>query len=362
MSGEGPREVRHGEGRSGFSRAGRRRRRRRGGGGGAGAGQGAGRGGPALPARAPRAALLAGKAAPAAAALPASAPARRAPAAGGLRSARPLAVPPRRRPPPSTSLGWGGPALVARPRGSSLPLGLLCGAGWSTQICLFVRRPRWARTCSTAVRPCARGRCAWRSSRRPSPERSELGVALGKWRGRRLLPRLPSPGAEEDLQSRSGSPALDDWHEERASHLVSDPPPRPRLAVAAAPTEPRWGQDPGAAVVGGWVESISGRVDLQALGGGQPGGRVWTTVSAGARTVERVHWLEVCLPLQRSECAEVRSGSDPVGARAVGERAPLPNTSIRCAVEVFARSRRVSRLASSGAKGRGPGGRHFAAR
>ncbi|TKC40343.1 hypothetical protein EI555_013769, partial [Monodon monoceros] len=177
----------------------------------------------------------------------------------------------------------------------------------------------------------------------PARSAASWGWLWASGGGRRLLPRLPSPGAEEDPQSRSGSPALDDWHEERASHLVSDTPPplRPRVAVAAAPTEPLWGQDPGAAVVGGWVESISGGVDLQALGGGQPGGRVRTT---------------------RSECAEVRSGSDPVGARVVGETAPLPNTFIRCAVEVFARSRRVSRLASSGAKSRGPGGRHFAVR
>lgn len=74
---------------------------------------------------------------------------------------------------------------------------------------------------------------------------------------------------------------------------MSDPPPRPRVAVAAAGTEPLLG----AAVVGGWVVWISGRVDLQALGGGQAGGwvcRIRTIITAGTRTVELVRRLEVC--------------------------------------------------------------------
>lgn len=90
----------------------------------AGAGPGAGRSGPALPALAPRAALLAGKAAPAAAALPAVAPARCASRRGwapqppAVRGPGPSGDPP----PPSTSFRRGGaPALVAHPRGSPLP-------------------------------------------------------------------------------------------------------------------------------------------------------------------------------------------------------------------------------------------------
>lgn len=252
--------------------------RRRGGGGGAGAGQGRVRGGAkllrapllALPARAPRSALLAGKAAPAAAALAAPAPARCPRTAGGLRSPLPAAA----------RAGWRlSPTACPRPRAAwpvwpfpGAPLSypwLPFGAGWGTQLWLSSpvapagREPGYPRP------SCAPGnRAAGAHTDVPSPERGEWRVALGKWQGAAAAaaPTSLAGALKRTLRAAPGPQA----HEERASHLVRDPRPvpawpcpQPRPCRVLAETR-------GAAVVGGRVASVSGRVNPQALGGGQP--------------------------------------------------------------------------------------------
>lgn len=95
-------------------------------------------------------------------------------------------------------------------------------------------------------------------------------------------------------------------------------------------------------------------------GRGTAGGDAYRTRAArcgGSHT----GWKFMSMPLPRSSRAEVRSGSDPMSKREVGETGPLPNTAGRCAVEVCACPGRASKLAWSGAKGRGPGGPGFAA-
>lgn len=205
----------------------------------------------------------------------------------------------------SRSLPGGGPHPPLLSAGAARPLwpirgALLSHSGSSAEL---AGAPKFA---SSPDDPVGREPAQPRSGRAPgdgapgaragAPARSAAtwGWFWASGGGRRLLPRLPSPGAEEAPQSRSGSPALDDWHEERASHLVSDPPaPSPR-GRSRSPDPAPLGPGPG----GGSGRRV-GRVDLgpgrSAGSGGQPGGRVRTTVSAGARTVELVHGLEVCV-------------------------------------------------------------------
>lgn len=139
---------------------------REGGGGAAGAGRGGGGASwpraplPALPARAPSAALLAGKAAPAVAALAAPAPARCPLAPGGLRSPSPAAVLAARRPQlprPSGAPGTCGPSWGAP---FSHPA-LLHGASTGTQVCHLFRNPCWVRACPRAPSLLPPGRPPW---------------------------------------------------------------------------------------------------------------------------------------------------------------------------------------------------------
>lgn len=178
----------------------------------AGAGSGAGRSGPALPTPAPRAALLAGKAAPAAAALLALAPARFAPAARGLRSTLPSAA-------PSPAAALHHPPL---PFGGGTPrsLWLIPGAPFSplhpaTSLRSLLEHPTLPPrssfplganllTSGPAVSPGTVRTGLELAHPRSSPELSELGVTLGKWRGAAAAAAWTSfAGAEEDPRRHS---------------------------------------------------------------------------------------------------------------------------------------------------------------
>lgn len=228
----------------------------------AGAGSGSGPKRPALP-TAPRAALLAGKAAPAAAALLALAPALCSSCAWAPAPCRPR---PRAQRRPSTTLplpfGGGRPGPCGSSQGA-LPLPQRLPAE-------LAGAPNFA---SSLVVPAGREPAHLRSGREPgdgahwaragAPPLGGAQRVGGNSRSgevrRRLLPGLPSR-ALKTLADTLDPRAPDDWHGERALHLVRRPPPtppRPRVVVAAAAGQPRWG--PG---LGGGSCRRVGRVDL----------------------------------------------------------------------------------------------------
>lgn len=98
-----------------------------------------------------------------------------------------------------------------------------------------------------------------RPARKPAPPgRSAASGGAAEWQG--AVAAAASTflaGAEENPQTAPGPQALDDWHEESASHLVSDPTApslrgRDRSLHGAALLAETAGRGEGAAVVGWW--------------------------------------------------------------------------------------------------------------
>jgi len=95
-------------------------------------------------------------------------------------------------------------------------------AGSGTQLCLSWSVAPAGREPAHPRPGCAPGSGApGAQTEVPSPERSEWRVALGKWQGATAAAASTSlAGAlKRTLRAAPGPQALDDWQEERASHL-----------------------------------------------------------------------------------------------------------------------------------------------
>lgn len=215
VPGVGPGEVRRRVGRSGFTRAGRGLK---------GAAAGAGRAGPGAGPRgsAPRA--LRSRA-------PCLSTCREGGAGGGcscctrsrsLSSSRGWAPQPLARSSPCPAAAptlhlpsAGGRRVQPTPGPLFSHPRLLCGAGSGSQLRLLFGLLCWARTCSPPAQPRARGRCAWRSSRRPQPGAQRVAGGSGEVAGGGCgcCLDLLSWEQKRTLRGAWGPQPLDDWHE-----------------------------------------------------------------------------------------------------------------------------------------------------